>query len=111
MNKAIINLIRALCRPDTGEEGLNALCTAACQKLDGMLAEGVTAEQCGESYVMAAAWMVMDWLNSGKGITALSAGDLSVRMDSTAGRLTTQAMELMRPWLKDKHFVFLGVKG
>ena len=69
------------------------------------------AADCAEAYLPAAAWLVMDWLKDGRGVTAFSAGDMTVRMDSTQGRLEQQALRLMAPWLKDKNFVFRGVMG
>lgn len=111
MKEEIINLICALCQPAVDAEALDTLCDAACRKLDGMLMDGVTAEDCAEAYLPAAAWLVMEWLQGGQGITSLSAGDMTVHMDGKGGRLEQQAMELMAPWLKDKSFVFLGVRG
>ena len=111
MKDEVKELVSALCRPDVGDEALDALCAAACAKLDGMMAEGVTAADCAEAYLPAAAWLVMDWLKDGRGVTAFSAGDMTVRMDSTQGRLEQQALRLMAPWLKDKNFVFRGVMG
>ena len=111
MKDEIKKLVAALCRPAVDDDALDALCAAACAKLDGMLADGVTAEDCTEVYLPAAAWLVMEWLKEGRGVTSLSAGDMTVRMDGTAGRLERQAMELMAPWLKDKSFIFQGVRG
>lgn len=111
MKDEIIKLVSALCQPGIDGDALDTLCAAACAKLDGMLADGVTHEDCAEAYLPAAAWLVMEWLKDGRGVTSLSAGDMTVRLDSTGGRLEKQAMELMAPWLKDKSFVFQGVKG
>ncbi len=112
MKDEILNLVSALGAAGADSGVLDALCAAACSKLDGMLADGVTAEDCAEAYVPAAAWLVMDWLQASKGldgVTSLSAGDMTVRRES--GSLEQRAMELMGPYLKDRSFVFQGVRG
>lgn len=115
MKEEILSLVNALCQPGVDSAVLGTLCDAACQKLDGMLADGVTAEDCAEAYLPAAAWLVMDWIQTSKGmggVTSLSAGDMTVRREGGAdGSLEKRAMELMGPWLKDKNFVFQGVRG
>lgn len=115
MKEEILKLVNALCQTGVDDTVLNTLCDAACSKLDGMLAEGVTAEDCAEVYVPAAAWLVMDWLQVSKGldgVTSLSAGDMTVRREGSAGgHLEQRAMELMGPYLKDRNFVFQGVRG
>ena len=116
MKEEILTLLKALCRPGVDDTVLGALCDAACKRLDGMLSDGVTAGDCAESYVTAAAWLVMDWLRDSRdweGVTSLSAGDMTVRREGGAasGRLEERAMELMGPYLKDRSFVFQGVRG
>ena len=84
-------------------------------RLDSLLADGVAAGDCGGNYPLAAAWMVLDWLEQIEGggdITAFTAGDLSVqRRQQEDGRLYRRALELMAPYLKDEGFVFRGVRG
>ena len=96
-------------------EALRTLCAAACGALDERLREGVTAEDCRGAYALAAAWLALDWLREGRGldgVTALSAGDISVRREGGgSGRLSERALELMGPYLKDEGFVFRGVEG
>lgn len=116
MKEEILKLVNALCQPTVDSAALDTLCEAACQRLDGMLADGVTPRDCAETYVTAAAWLVMDLLRDGAdwdGVTSLSAGDMTVRREgaSAAGRLEQRAMELMGPYLKDRSFVFQGVRG
>lgn len=113
MEDNVMIMVKAMCDPGVEDEALRTLCAAACRKLDGMLLPDVSYEDYGEAYVMAAAWMTMDWLRTLKnreGITSLSAGDMTVRMEG-GSRLTEQAMELMYPYLKDRGFVFQGVTG
>ena len=98
------------------ETVMRTLCGNACDMLDRRLKNGLTAEDCGEAYPLAAAWIALDWLRSGQGmdgVTYLSAGDLTVRRDGggDGGTLSRKAMELMRPYLRDDGFVFRGVKG
>ena len=113
MIEKVLARVKTLCSPAMGEEGLTALCAAACARLNGLLAEGVTAEDCGEAYILAAAWLVMDWmrLTDGNGdITALTAGGISLRREGgRGGELTRRAMELLGPHLRDAGFVFQGV--
>ena len=115
MEENVLTMVKAMGAPAAEESVLRALCAAACGKLDGMLADGVTAQDCAEAYVPAAAWLVMDWLQASKGldgVTSLSAGDMTVRREG--GRehgLEQRALELMAPWLKDRNFVFQGVRG
>lgn len=116
MREKILELALSLGAEEADRGIVDVLCTAACRKLDGLLAEGVTAEDCAEAYVPAAAWMILDWLQASKGmdgVTALSAGDMTVRRDSRVGNITLEqrAMELMAPWMKDRSFVFQGVRG
>ncbi len=115
MTDAVLEIVKGLC-PGRDEELLRLLCAAACEALDGLLREDVKPEDCGGRFALAAAWLAADWLRDCGGtseITALSAGDLSVRRESgaSAGRLSGRAMELMAPYIRDAGFVFRGVRG
>ena len=110
----VLELLSELSGVREPENTLKALCRAACQRLDGMLKDQVTPEDCGEAYPLAAAWLALSWLNSGKnweGVTALTAGDMTVRREGVSGNLERKAMELMEPYLRDTGFVFQGVRG
>lgn len=115
MTEQVLELLKKLRTCTEDESVLELLCKTACSRLDGLLKEELTAEDCGEDYVLAAAWLVTDWLEdmgAGAGITALSAGDLTVRRESSGGeRGKNRAMELMAPYVKAEGFVFRGVKG
>lgn len=107
-------LVQGLCGAEQDEEILRLLCANACEVLDGLLRDGVKVEDCGSRYQLAAAWIVMDWLKEcgeGAEITALSAGDLTVRREGGSGKLFRRAMELMAPYIRDPGFVFRGVRG
>ena len=115
MKEQVLELLHALCRPALGDEALGVLCEAVCRRLDGLLADGVTAEDCAQEYRLAAAWLVMAWMEAGQGwegVTSLSAEDMTVRRDGGGeSRLEERALELMRPYLRDEGFVFQGVRG
>ena len=115
MTEQVMELVQALGGAGQDEEMLRTLCAAACRTLDRRLKDGLTAEDCDGVYPLAAAWMAMDWLRGGggmDGITALSAGDISVRRDgSGGGRLAERALALMAPFLRDEDFAFRGVRG
>ena len=116
MTEQVMELAQALGGAGQNEEVLRTLCAAACQALDRRLRDGLTAEDCRGASPLAAAWLALDWLREGRGldgVTALSAGDISVRREGggDSGRLSQRALELMGPYLKDEGFVFLGVEG
>ena len=108
--------MRALGGAGQDEDVLRTLCRSACRTLDSRLKDGLSAEDCGETYPLAAAWLAMDWLRGSQGmdgVTYLSAGDLTVRREGGGddGSLSRRAMEVMSPFLRDDGFVFRGVKG
>lgn len=116
MTEEVLELVQALRGPGTDEAVLRTLCGSACGALNRRLKDGVRPEDCGGLYPVAAAWLVMDWLGRCQGmdrITALSAGDISVRREGggDGGRLSERAMKLMAPFLEDGGFVFRGVSG
>lgn len=116
MTEEVLELVQALRGPGTDETVLRTLCESACGALNRRLRDGVRPEDCGGLYPVAAAWLVMDWLGQCQGmdgITALSAGDISVRREGggDGGKLSERAMELMAPFLEDDGFVFRGVSG
>ena len=113
-----MELVSALYGPGTDEVVLRTVCAGARAALERRLKDGVTAEQCGEAFPLAAAWLAMDWLRGSQGmdgITALSAGDISIRREGggDCGKLSEQAMEIMAPYLggSGSEFVFRGVDG
>ena len=116
MTEQVLELLLALGAAGQDETVLRTLCQNACHMLDRRLKDGLMAEDCGETYPLAAAWIALDWLRSGQGmdgVTYLSAGDLAVRREGGGDgeTLSRKAMELMSPFLRDDGFVFRGVKG
>lgn len=101
------------------EELLAALCTAAAAELSGRLREGVTAEECGMAFPVAAAWLALAGLCTGREENGLpetwTAGAVSVKENGTPGRraaaLREQAERLMAPFLRDGDFYFRGIRG
>jgi len=93
------------------EETLKLLCAQAAEELTARLKAGVTPEECGSAFVVAAAWMALDGLETGRGqgnIEQFSAGDLTIRTGG-GGDLRRQALRLMGSYLEDDEFAFQGV--
>ena len=116
MTKQVLELLQKLGGTGQNENVLRTLCQNACAMLDRRLKDGLTAEDCGGAYPLAAAWIALEWLRGGQGmdgVTYLSAGDLTVRREGGGedGSLSRRAWELMCPFLRDDGFVFRGVKG
>lgn len=115
MEQQVLDLVSKLAAGGQNPDVLALLSRCACAQLSGMLAQEVSPQDCAEAYCLAAAWMVLDWLeqmDGGMDVTALTAGDLSVRREGKqAGRLRSQALELMAPYLRDEGFVFREVRG
>ena len=100
------------------EEILSRLCEAAEAELKAELRNGVNPEDCHGAFVIAATWMALaDFCicMQENGITAWSAGEVSVKRGMDAGTQAAvyrgQAKRLMAPYCEDGDFVFLGVEG
>lgn len=115
MTEEILTLAAALCGVEGDRGALETLCAAVCRELDGLLAEGVTAEQCREEYLLAAAWLLAHrWqlCRRAGGITGFSVGDMTVRREGGPdAQLEERARALLAPWCRDRTFVFRGVRG
>ena len=100
---------------------LTALCTAARQRWQARLREGVAAEDCGQAFVCAAAFSAAADFLTGEGGSAaassFSAGEISVSTSSAADRsacaqaLRDTAEELMAPYAQPGNFSFRSVRG
>ena len=100
---------------------LTALCTAARQRWQARLREGVTVEDCGQAFVCAAAFSAAADFLTGEGGSAaassFSAGEISVSTSSAADRsacaqaLRDTAEELMAPYAQSGSFSFRSVRG
>ena len=114
MTEQVLELLKKLRTCTEDETVLELVCKTACGRLDGMLKNGLSAEDCGENYPLAAALLAMDWLETlgdEGSITSLSAGDLTIRREGGKDQKKGRAMELMAPYLKAEGFVFRGVRG
>ena len=96
-------------------ETLASLCRAAEAELNGRLRPDVTAEDCIDAFVPAAAWTALAHFSGGSdsGVPAsFRAGEVSVTYRSAApAALLDQAERLLAPWLTDGGFAFRGVRG
>jgi len=119
MTEQILALCGAMGAGSDREELLLPLAEAVREQLAGRLRADVTPEDCGPSFPLAAAMIVMERLEgmtgSGGGeVTSFTAGDLTIRKESgsrTAKSLSQQAGELLAPWLESTGFCFRGVEG
>jgi hypothetical protein len=97
---------------------LNALCSAAAGEVTARLREGVTPESAGESFITAAGMlalaMYMELGDAAADFSSFRAGNVSVtrrRSAASAARLRQQAEELLREYISDSGFSFMGVRG
>ena len=98
------------------EETLKLLCVQAAEELAGRLREGLSAEDCGSAFPVAAAWLALADLRAGDasaGVTGFSAGSLSIQTgESQAGEvLRRRAYRLLSAQLRDSGLCFRGVRG
>ena len=116
MTELAMDFLRRLGAAGQDETVLRTLCQSACHVLCRRLRDGLRAEDCGEAFPLAAAWIALEWLRGSQGmdgVTWLSAGDLTVRREGSGNdvSLSRRALEIMGPFLRDDGFVFRGVKG
>lgn len=115
MTERVVKLATVLGKRGESEE-LSLLCAAAVEELKGLLRPGVTVEDCGEVFPLAAAWMALAGLvgTEDDEVESLTAGDVTIRKREGEFRrkaLELQAKQVMKPYLKDEGFVFKGVRG
>lgn len=101
---------------ESDRQRLEVLCQNARRELEGQLRAGVTAQDCGDALLFAAAWLALSDLWTGDaaaGVTAFSAGNLSIQTGEGASgnALRDRAHRLMAPYLLDGGFCFRGVRG
>lgn len=114
MTERVVELAMVLGKRGESQE-LSLLCAAAVEELKGLLKPGITVEDCGEAFPLAAAWLAL----AGKetlddGVESLTAGDVTIRRGESQFRqkaLRLQARQVMRPYLRDEGFSFMGVRG
>lgn len=115
MNEKVLEMAAALGRTEA-DEPLKALCAAAVEELKAQLRPGVAPEECGQAFVLAAAWIALGQreLEGDGAVESFTAGAVSVRRADPRLRreaLRLQARQVMRPWLRDEGFSFQGVRG
>ena len=111
--------ILALCRQmGAGEEQdtlLLPLIEAARDSLQRRLKAGVSPQDCGSAFPLAAALTAMDGLDRAAGegdVSSFSAGEVSVRLrERGGGGRAEQAERLRAPGLGETGFAFRGVEG
>ena len=111
--------ILALCRQMGAREEqdglLLPLIEAAQDSLQRRLKAGVSPQDCGSAFPLAAALAAMDGLDRAAGegdVSAFSAGEVSIQLRESGGNSRMgQAERLLAPWLRETGFVFRGVDG
>ncbi len=116
MTEEIFTIAKALASPTEAEEGvLWRLCAGAERELRSALRDGVTAEDCADLFLCAAAWLAAANLTGGRNETgAVRVGDVSVgggNWSDTASRMRRQAWKIMAPYCGGDGFAFVGVPG
>ena len=88
-------------------------CLGGRAALAARLRSGVAPEDC-PAFAVAAALVAMEGLEEaeGGGVTAFTAGDVTIRAERGGQTSrTAQALRLLAPWLKETGFAFQGVAG
>lgn len=120
MRERILELAAAAAGAGEAERALlEPLCAAAEAMWLGRLREDVTAEDCGEALVCAAAFTAAADLaaGGGGGVASFSAGDVSVKVRDGGDRLKTaeslrqSAERLMEPYVRAADLWAMGVQG
>ncbi len=114
MTDEIVALAAVLGKTEESD-GLRALCAVAAEELKGLLRPGVSAEDCKQAFVLAAAWLALAGLEAADdGVESFTAGEVTVRKRSGTLRqkaLRLQALQVMKSYIDDPGFLFRGVKG
>ena len=120
MSEEILALALQLGGREEDEEILRTLCQVAEVELVGWLRTGVSVEDCGEAFPLAAAYWALAGLSAAGqqgAVEFFTAGNVTIRRGSggsaaaQAGALREQAERLLSPWTKDGGFCFQKVMG
>ena len=113
MTEEIVALCRAMGAGEERDDLLRPLVQTAVQSLSARLKPGITAEDCGASFLVAAAMTAMAGLEQTEGdIASFTAGDVTVRKGGRGSvGLDARAERLLAPWLGETGFAFRGVTG
>lgn len=117
MLQEIVSLVQEMGSGDWDEGLVQRMCQVAQTQLTSRLRPGVTAEDCGGAFPIAAAWMALGSLyecGGEAGLESFSAGDLTIRTGNGGQRsknLKQEAMKLMAHYCRESGFAFQGVPG
>ena len=115
MEDEIFNMALKLGGDGCDEEVLRSLCQTARVQLEGELREGLSPDDCGTAFVLAAAWLALAGLCAGEaGVERFTAGQITIQRGDGPARqaaLRLQARQVMHPYLNDEGFSFQGVPG
>ena len=115
MMEEILALCKAMGAAEDQQTLLLPLIEAVSAALEGRLKGGVTPQDCGSAFALAAAMLVMDALELAAGgarVESFTAGDVSIRTGSGGeSSAKAQAERLLAPWLGETGFAFRGVAG
>ena len=115
MTEEVVALCKAMGADGDREELLLPLVRAVVSAMEGRLRAGVTPQDCGDAFPLAAAMVVMDGLEGATGssrVASFTAGDMSIHTGTARGESRTdQAQRLLAPWLGETGFAFRGVAG
>lgn len=115
MLEDIYSAARDICGTDEGNGLVERLCLAAYSEFSRRLKDGITPEDCKESFVTACALfasaMYLDTVSAGEG--SYTAGQVSVSAPGGDGTkaLKAQAESMLAPYIADDGFEFIGVRG
>lgn len=115
MQEKIVALAAVLGRKEESE-ALSVLCAEAERELKGRLRADLTAEECGDAFPLAAAWLALAKLCAAEEdeVESLTAGDVTIRRRESEYRrkaLELQAEQVIKPYIKDEGFSFVGVRS
>lgn len=112
LKERVISAARIVC--GAGEEEmpvLEALCGASADRRLSRLRSGVAPADCEEALICAAAFTAAADLAAGQGgVTAFSAGALSVKAGTNTGELRRAAERLMEPFVTPGDIFLQGVR-
>jgi hypothetical protein len=114
-SEAILSYAAAIAGDGADDTLLQAMCVAAASELEARLREGVSAEQLGETFSLAAGVLAASMYcatEHPERIRRFRAGEVSVAYEkATPESLRTAAEEMLAAYLQDRGFDFRGVRG
>ena len=116
MTQEVMELVRCMGGEDWEEGLVYKMAGVAQNQICQRLRTGLTPEDCGGAFSIAAAWLVLAALREGDaqaGVESFSAGDLTIRTggSGTARQLEQQAWKLLAPYCNQPGFAVQGVPG